>query len=66
MRRNLIAALLVLVLLTVSAGAESVELVVSGNDIPVETLEAYARELGGISIVLNEKNNTEDLVTERM
>lgn len=66
MRRNLIAALLVLVLLTVSAGAESVELVVSGNDIPVETLEAYARELGGISIVLNEKNNTEDLVTEAL
>ena len=52
MRRNLIAALLVLILLTVSAGAESVKLVVSGNDIPVETLEAYARELGGISIVL--------------
>lgn len=43
-----------------------IRLVVSGNDVPVEILEECARELGSISIVLNEKDNTEDLVTEAL
>ena len=66
MKKTLFALLIVMTLLSFSASAEPIRLVVSGNDVPMEILEEYARELGDISIVLYEKDNTEDLVTEAL
>ena len=66
MKKTLFVLLIVMTLLSFSASAEPIRLVVSGNDVPVEILEEYARELGNISIVLNEKDNTEELVTEAL
>lgn len=66
MKKTFVVLLIVMILLSFSASAEPVRLVVSGNDVPMEILEEYARELGSIFIVLNEKDNTEDLVTEAL
>ena len=66
MKKTFVVLLIVMILLSFSASAEPVRLVVSGNDVPMEILEEYARELGNISIVLNEKDNTEELVTEAL
>ena len=66
MKKTLFVLLIVTTLLSFSGSAEPIRLVVSGNDVPVEILEEYARELGNISIVLNEKDNTEELVTEAL
>ena len=66
MKKALVVLLIVMTLLSFSASAEPLRLVVSGNDVPLEILEECARELGSISIVLNEKDNTEDLVTEAL
>ena len=57
--------ILMLIILLHSACAEPVKLVISGNDIPLETVETYARERG-IQIVLNEAEDTMDLVTEAL
>lgn len=66
MKKTFVVLLIVMILMSFSASAEPVRLVVSGNDVPMEILEEYARELGSIFIVLNEKDNTEDLVTEAL